>query len=420
MAGILRIDMYRWKQYLITQLKRVGKVLPGICLLTVVLTVSLLFLLKAIFLMQESKEENRAVKVGICGDLSDTYLGIGINVLKNMEGVKNLADIQSMTEEEAKEKFADGQISAYLVVPDGFIDSIITGENKELTYVTTESSRDIGGLLINELVDSISGMITMTQSSVQAMQLYMMEHDKKEQLREATEGINQAYIEVVLDRMEVFELQELGVSNRISFTGHLFTGVLLLLMLLWGINCVSLLVRNESSLLKILHTKGLKGKYQVTAEMIAYVCLQGASLLCVFCCLIVVKSLFGFSIREWDVLDTGEQLLFLGSLLPVVVLVSVIQAFLYEMVTNVVTGVLVQFVAALSMAYMSGCIYPISFFPEGIQALGTYSPVGMALQYMQKGLTGQTYVKEFLVVVLYIILFLGLHMWRRNYRIAKE
>lgn len=394
--------------------------MPGICLLTVVLTVSLLFLLKAIFLMQEARGENQAVKVGICGDLSDTYLGIGINVIKNMEGVKNLADIQSMTEEEAKEKFVKGEISAYLLVPEGFIDSILTGENKELTYVTTENSRDIGGMLINELVGSISDMVTMTQSSVQAMQLYMLEHNKKDDLWEATDGINYAYIEVVLNRMEVFELQELGISNSISFTGHLFTGILLLLMLLWGINCVSLMVRSEGSLLKILHTKGLKGNYQVLAELLAYICLQCGSLLCVFCCLIGVKSLFGFSIREWDVLETGEQLMFLVKLLPVVILVSVIQALLYELVTNVVTGVLVQFVAALSMAYMSGCIYPISFFPEGIRALGTYSPIGVALQYMQKGLIGQAVGKEILIVFFYICLFCLLHMWKRNYRITKK
>ncbi len=412
--------MISWKQYLKVQLKRIGKALPGICLLTVFLTVGLLVLMKAMFLIEESKTENQPVKVGIVGDIDDTYLGIGIEVIKNMEGIRNLADIRTMTEEEAKRAFASGEISAYLLVPDEFIDSIIYGENKQLTYVTGETARDIGGLLINELVGSISQMVTMTQTSVQAMQSYMLEHDKRDELWEATEGINIAYIEVVLNRMEVFELQELGISNSITFAGHLFTGILLLLMLLWGINSVSLLVRGENSLMKILHTRGLDGRKQVLSELGAYCVLQCVSLLCVFICVIIIKAAFGLSIREWDVLETGEKLLFMVKLVPVVVLTATMQAFLYELVTNVVTGVLLQFVVSISMAYVSGCIYPLSFFPEVMQVLGGYSPIGVALRYLQKSLTFRNGLGELCIMIVYILIFLGLHIWRRNLRITKE
>jgi len=412
--------MCSWKQYLKIQLKRVGKALPGICLLTVALTVSLLFLLKAMFLIEESKEKKQVVQVGIVGDLSDTYLGIGINVIKNMDDIKELVNMETMTEEEAKEKFDDGEISAYLLVPDGFVDSIMSGENKQITYVTTKSAQGIGSILINELVDSISRMVTLTQNSIYAMQSYMIDYDKTDQLKEATRNMNIAYIEVVMNRMGVFELQELGVSNAISITGHLFTGVLLLLILLWGINSVSLMVREEHSLLRILHTRGLDAKGQVSAEVLAYAFLQCVTLLCVFACLIVAKTTMGIEIKEWDSMGFGGQLGFVLQLIPVVLLVSALQAFLYELVTNVVTGVLLQFVVAVSMAYVAGCIYPLSFFPEFMQVLGTYSPIGAALSYMQKGLTGQNGVKEFIIIVCYIMLFAALQMWRRNRRITKE
>lgn len=412
--------MISWKQYLKVQLKRAGKALPGICLLTVFLTVGLLVLMKAMFLIEESKSENRIVNVGIVGDIDDTYLGIGIEVIKNMDGIRNLADIQTMTEEEAMQAFVSGDISAYLLVPEGFIDSVVYGENKQLTYVTNDAAQDIGGLLINELVGSISQMITMTQTSVQSMQSYMLEHDMRDGLWEATEGINIAYIEVVLNRMDMFELEELGISNSISFTGHLFTGILVLLMLLWGINSVSLLVRSENSLLKILHTRGLNSRKQVLSEVGAYLVLQCASLLCVFICVIIIKAAFGLSIREWDVLEAGEKLLFVVKLVPVVMLTATMQALLYELVTNVVTGVLLQFVVAVSMAYVSGCIYPLSFFPEALQVLGAYSPIGVALRYLQKNLTYRNGWGEFCIMILYILLFVGLHIWKRNLRITKE
>lgn len=412
--------MYKWKLYWNVQLKRMMKALPGICLLTVLLTVSLLFLLKAMFFVEQSKEENQVARIGIVGDLSDSYLGVGISVLMNMEGIKSMADIQTMTETEAKERFEAGEISAYLMVPDGFIDSILTGENKEIVYVTTEETQGIGGMLVNELVGSISNLVTVTQTHVYTMQTYLIENDMRDQLSKATEGLNFAFIGAVLNRMDIYDLQETGHSNRLSVTGHLFTGILLLLILLWGMNCVSLMVREDFSLLRLLQVKGLNPAAQVTAEVTAYSILQCVTLCLVFVCVIIVKSVMGLEIPEWDVLEITEKLWFVCKWIPVVLLIAVLQAFLYELVTNVVNGVLLQFIVAVSMAYLSGCIYPISFFPKAIQLVAGWSPVGVALRYIQKSFAGQGIIVEFLFILLYIGLFLGLHIWQRKYRIAGE
>ncbi len=412
--------MCKWRAYFLTQLKRVVKALPGICLLTVVLTVSLLVLLKAMLFVDKTKEENQIVQVGIVGDLSDSYLGMGINVIKNMDGVKNMVQIDSMTQEEATRKFEAGEISAYLLVPDGFIDSILTGENKQITYVTSRESAGLGGLLVNELVNSISDMITTTQSRVYAMQTYLVEEGKTEYIPQATEGLNKAYIAAVLSRMDVYELQLLGVSNKVSATGHLLSGILLLLMLLWGIHCVCLMVNKEDSLLRILHVKGLRAGKQVLAEVAAYGILQCVSLFCVFGCLLLLKDVLGLSVREWDAMESADKLGYVCGLIPVVLMISTMQAFLYELVTNVIHGVLVQFVVAVSMAYGSGCIYPLSFFPEAVQHIAAYTPAGVALRYMQRGLTQQSVWSELLWLVLYGVLFAGLQVIRRKDRIAKD
>lgn len=411
--------MCKWKQYFLTQLKRVIKALPGICLLTVVLTVSLLVLLKAMFFIEEAKEEKQVVQIGIVGDLSDSYLGMGISVIKNMDGVKSMANIDTMTQEEAFEKFATGEISAFLLVPDGFVDSILSGENKQITYITSKETKGLGGILVNELVNSISQMVTMTQSSVYAMQMYLVENEERDVISQATRGMNEVFIGAVLNRMGIYEIQLLGVSNRISTTGHLFTGILLLLMMLWGIHSVGLMVREEHSLLRILHVKGLKAGKQVLAEVTAYSILQGVSLFCVFGCVILLKHLLSFSIREWDILEAANKFGFVLSLIPVVWMMSTMQAFLYDMVTNIVNGVLLQFVVTVSMAYISGCIYPLSFFPQVVQRMAAYSPAGVALRYMQRGMTSQSVWKELLLLVLYGMVFMGLQIIRRRSRITR-
>lgn len=412
--------MDKWKLYWKLQLKRFLKALPGMSWLTVLLTVSLLLLLKAMFFIEEAKEEKQVARIGIVGDLSDSYLGIGIQVLMNMENIKSMADFQILTEEEAKLRFEAGEISAYLLVPEGFIDSILTGENKKISYVTTQETQGIVGMLVNELVGAISGLVTTTQTNVYAMQTYLIENDMREQLAEATKGINLAFIGAALNRKDIYELQLLGVSNKLSVTGHLFTGILMLLVLLWGMNCVSLMVREEDSLLKILRIKGLSAGMQVTAEVAAYAMLQCMSLCVVFCCVILAKSVLGLEIPEWESKGAIQSICFIGKWIPVVIMIVAMQAFLYEVVSNVMNGVLLQFSVAISMGYLSGCIYPISFFPKIVQQVAGWSPVGVALKFVQKSLTGQYIVIELLLIVLYTGLFVSLHIWRRRVRITGE
>lgn len=396
------------------------KALPGICLLTVFLTVGLLVLLKAMLFIEEAREEKQVVQIGIVGDLSDSYLGMGINVLMNMEAIKSMADIRMMEKGEALERFQAGEISAYLLVPDGFLDSVLTGENKKIVYITTREAQGIGGMLVNELVGAVSRMVTAAQSNIYAMQAYLIENDMRPQLSAATEGINYVFIGAVLERMEIYEQQFTGVSNRMSVTGHLFTGSLLLLVLLWGMNCVSLMVREEHSLPRLLQGKGLNAGKQVTAEVAAYSILQCVSLCCIFVCVMLAKAALGFEIPEWEVLHIPEKLWYVCKWIPVVVMTASLQALLYELVTNVINGVLLQFLMAVSMAYLSGCIYPLSFFPKVVQQIGEWSPAGAALRYVQKSLTGQEVLVELLLLLMYAGVFTGLHIWRRKAWIAGE
>lgn len=412
--------MYKWKLYWSLQLKRMMKALPGICLLTVLLTVSLLVLLKAMFWIEQSGEEKQVVQIGIVGDLSDTYLGVGIHVLMNMEGIKSMANIRTMEEAEAIESFAAGEISAYLMVPDGFIDSILTGENKEIVYITREEAWGIGGMLVNELVSSVSSLVTTTQTNIYTMQTYLIENDMRELVSEATKDMNLAFMGAVLNRMEIYELQELGQSDQLSVWGHLFTGVLLILVLLWGMNSVSLMVRGESSLLKLLERKGLTARAQVTAEVAAYIILQCVTLGLTLVCVIVVMSAIGLEIPEWEAMMLTEKLCFVLGWIPVIVMIAALQALLYELVTNVVNGVLLQFIMAVSMGYLAGCIYPVSFFPKGVQPLAEWLPVGTALRYVQRSFSGQVAVVELILLLVYAALFVGLRIWRRRCRIAGE
>lgn len=410
--------MYKWKRYFGTQIKRTIKTFPQILIFTMVLTIGLCLILQIVLTINASKENNQVVQIGIVGDMSESYLGIGISVIKNLDSVKSMANIQSMSEEEAKNLLLEGAISAYVVIPDGFISSLMTGENKPIKYVTTSEAQGLGGILINELVAAISDMVTLSQNAVYSMQVYLIENAMQEQLWDATDAINIEILEAFLNRTDIYEMQLVGIENNLSMKGYFFCSILLLFMLLWGIASVALLAREDVSLFRVLYRKGFSAALQVVSEWLAYCVLLFWSICCVMAGAFLLLHFADIRIQEWDALGAIGQLLFCVKLLPVVIMLAAFQMLLYEIASGVVNGILAQFVSAISLAYISGCLYPISFFPEVIQRLAYVLPTGVGLRYLRKNLSVQNVWGECIFLLLYTILFLTFLICVRKRRIV--
>ncbi len=409
--------MQKWLRYCKAQMKRIIKTFPGMLLFTAVLTLGLCLVLHIVFVNHASKEENQIVQLGVVGNVSDTYLGVGINILKNMDTVKSMMNVESMTLEEAKELLAEGEIFAYVVIPDGFINSLVVGENRTVTYVTTAQAQGLGGALMSELIAVISDMVTLSQNSVYAMQEYLIDHEMQEVLWSATDDFNVELLDAFLNRTDIYEIRQMGVANNLSLKGYFFCGVILIFLLLWGINSVSLFAREDASLFQILYRKGLGAPAQVVSELLSYSVLLFFSTCCVLGAAVCLKNIFGVSLPEWDALGAG-RLGFVLKLFPVVLMLAAMQALLYEIVPGVVNGVLAQFLCAVSLAYISGCIYPITFFPEAVQKVAYFLPTGAGLRYLQKSLSTQSALGEMLLLLLYAAAFAALQMLLRRRRIA--
>ena len=85
-----------------------------------------------------------------------------------------------------------------------------------------------------------------------------------------------------------------------------------------------------------------------------------------------------------------------------------------------VSGVLLQFLCAVGMGYMTGCIYPSYFFPEGVQRVGAFLPSGAARVFLAKGAEGSFSVPDFLILIGYFALFFLGSVLLRKRRIAAE
>lgn len=412
--------MAKCRMYICAQLKRVCKVFPTIVVTTFILLLSMALLMWIVLEKNASSEKKQMIEIGLTGDLEGSYLGIGIQTIQNLDASRFAISFLDMTKEEAEEKLMQGKLSAYVIVPEGFIESTVSGENLPITYVTSTGATGVGSMIMNELVDTVSKLVIESQNAIYGAQSFMSEHDMRDIYWEATDELYLQIVNFILGRTHIYELETLGVSNHLSLPGYYACGILVLFLLLWGIVCSPLFVKKSDSLAKLLKARGQGAWSQVLGEYVAYAALMLGMLLFIFLLLTISLAVTGFELPEWEGEGIGILLVFFVQTIPVVLMISALQFLIYEMVPGMVGSIFAQFLIALSLGYLSGCFYPISFFPEIIQTISGCLPSGAAVQYAGKCMLSVPAGKECMIMAAYWMCFLGMAVGVRTYKIRNN
>lgn len=399
--------MKRAERYLIIQTKRVLRCFPAVFLMTLILLAAVGLVGKGVIQEKLSDDKKSMVKIGVVGDVTDSYLGIGVMALQHLDSSRFSIDIQMMEEETAKKALKTGDLSAYLVIPAGFVDSVVSGENFKITYYTKNSQMGIGTMLMNELSAIISDFITKSQNAIYGMQSLCREYGYDDIYWDATNELNLKYIDMILARTDFFDVEVLGVANQLSMVGYYISGLTVFFLMIWGVNGCPLFIRRDLSLAKMLKTNGMGPFPQIICEYIAYLLLMTVSLVVIFALLGGVCEITEFSVPEWGRAELSKVMAFGVSLIPVACMLTAMALCLHELTENLISGMLLQFLVSVSMGYVSGCFYPNTFFPVVIQKIGQFLPSGVAIEYASQSLRGEIGVGICLALAGYMILFVA-------------
>lgn len=414
------MNMKKIGRYLEIQLKRVLRFFPAVFLVTLILVGSLILVAKGVLTQAASGEKQTMVEIGVCGDIQDSYLGIGIVALQQLDSSRFAIDFHMLEEAEAREALLAGELTAYLVVPEGFVDSVVRGENYSIKYYAANGQAGIGTMLMHELAMIISELITKSQSGIYGMQSICREYGYHDIYWEATNNINMQYINLLLDRPQLFEVEILGVSNNLSMVGYYICGFTVLFFMIFGINGCPIFVRRDMSFAKILTSNGVGAIYQVLVEWIAYLAMVLVCLISIFAMLGGACEFIDVSVPEWRSVDFERVFAFGVSLIPVMIMLTAMAMLLHELTDNIVSGMLLQFLMTLGMGYVSGCFYPSSFFPEGVQRLGNMLPSGVAIRYASGCMLDELDAGVVLFTILYTIIFLVAVWLLRRWKLVKS
>lgn len=367
------------KQYFLLQCKRIGRFLPGVLLASAILLGSLGCLLQLLVNQERQQEENQKFKIGIVGSAEDPLLQMGLSALSYYDSSRFSMELVELTETEAGQALSAGRISAYVVIPENFVEEAYYGNILPLKFVSTVGATGMIAIFQAEITDTVSQILLDAQKGVYGM-AYAAENNGVA-LENQMEQMPIEYTQYVFLRDKTYTLTDLGIGDGLGFAPYLLCGFLVVFLLLCCLSFAPLMIRKDDALSCMLASRKMalwkQNLCDFGAFSLAMVCV--AVILLGLLCLIAPAQVLAL-------LTAGNLL----RLLAVILSLTALSYFLYCLSTDLVGGILLQFFTTLTLGFVSGCLYPAWFFPAGVQAVAALLPTGAVRSVLAGCVTGET------------------------------
>ena len=402
--------------YFRLQLKRAAKLAPQMLLVTLLLTiVASLAALMLSNLNRDDGESKKIVRIGVVGDEEDDIIADALKLLESSDSSRFSLHLELMKPEQANSELRRGNITGYVLVPDGFADALWRGEHRPLTYVSNLVGANVGSQLTRELVTAISAMAMNTENAVYGVQNYVGDKLSGVNQYRAGDEVLMLYATRFLDREMLYVVENAEVEQKLSTSGYYLCGITLLFIMLWSVSCCPFFSRRSREMSQLLQAQGLGSAGQVLSEFASYVLL-------LLCALLAAGILAGILLRRFQVSipeledPSFSPIRLLLHLLPPALMLCSLQFLLYELANSTVSGILLQFLNAAVQGYLAGCFYPSSFFPASMQRFGSYLPAGASMRYLQAQLQHLPDPSALALICGFFFLFLALSLVARASR----
>lgn len=420
--------MNRFIIYTRLRLKAVLKIFPSMCIMTLLLCLALggiLYLQSARTLQLAEGDENATVPIGIAGVNDSGTFSAAFPALLQLDSSRSEVTFKLYdTKQDAVKAIRKGEILAAIVIPDGVLGTLLAGGLDKMIVVVPTSSAGLETLILRELSKSVSIILGSMNSASSTLSDYykMSGTNDPDVIANAQTDLLLMSMQDMLHRNHMFKVKYIRAGNQLSIESFFLVSLVMLLILLIGVMCAGSFIRSDYSLAKLLNLRRLGPCRQIIAEY--------ASLVALLACLCALfLPLMGAALSRMPITFSAFGLtpdsFFKGFLMfclkafPVILLAAAIDLFLYELSQTLITGVLLQFLVMIALAYLSGTFYTVQTMPEPLKAVQPFLPTGQALIYLQSTARGKMSVWMPLIWVLsWAALFLAGSMLLRRSKVA--
>lgn len=349
------------------------RILPPILLVAALLFGCVIVAYGAVQELDEDSGKTTKFRVGVVGTAGDMYLQLGFKALQSLDSSRFAVELVEMDEQEAELAMRKGKLSAFIVIPDGFLDAALRGEIIPVKFVCSTASLNLVTLLKDELTQVIETLLLESQKGTYGAWGAMEENGLDG--NQLINDISIEYAEFVFDRSNMYRASRIMAFDGLGLDGYLISGFCVMLFMLICLTFAPAMIRRDHALSRMLSAYRRPVFFQVVCDFAAYflglICVIGIALL-------VAVSL------SWC--NVTCQVILRG--LAVVFCLAAMSFLMYEIASDLISGVLLQFFMILALCFVSGCLYPITFFPDNLQKLAGFLPTGLARVQVANSMLG--------------------------------
>lgn len=345
-----------------------------------------------------NKSQSR-IGVGIVGSIENKYMKLGVEMLNNMDASRFSIKFINMDETAAKKSLKAGEIIGYFKIDKDFIEALEKGENRPVEYIS--SGAGMISALSKEVASVFSTLLVNSKRAIYATDNYLIDHPQVYNRERANTEFNIELLKNVMSRGRIYDVKSIDTVSGLSDADNYICGMSVLFMMLTGLGLGGLLSDKNESLLRVLKSRGLSYGDSLIADMFV---------ISLYIILTVLIFTGGMALTG-AILPGNHNFVNLFEYCKDIVFLSVMFAsmhlFIYEIIYKRVVAVLAELLLSISLGYIGGCIYPISFFPDIIRKLSIFLPSGAGIQVLSDGMGYSVDIFCFIIILLYSILFIG-------------
>lgn len=355
--------------YLQLELKKALNVLPKFLAGAIVLSAILGTIAFSAGMVLYRDEIVNQISIGVVLPADDSLAQTAIRMLTSLDNVKDVCDFKYIDEATGRAELASGSLHALMLVPEGFVEGVMTGVNTPVTMVLPERS-GVESLIFREMADSGARTLGVAQASIYAVDELCIAYGLPNEIRRAEEELNRIYFAYALPRTEYFREYRVSATGDVNVIWYYGMSAAVLFLFLCGIPLAPLCRRDRPVLVKKLQGIGISTGLQVFAKIIAVafllILISGAGVSCLICLKVIRYS----------------QAYLLSVLLACFTVAAVI-VMIYAITKSQMASVMCLFWLSVGMVFLSGGFIPLVFLPEAFRDLKALVPATPLIELLK-------------------------------------
>ncbi len=337
------------------------------------------------------------IKVAAVMPDDDSRIALGFKVVQSMDSLSSFCTFVPADMDSALAMMDRGEVVAVAVIPEGFVNGIMYGDNIPATVIMPENA-GLETLIFCNVIDAGGHSLAYVQSGIYAVDDLLWAYNQDAAIADAENYLNDYYTRYALNRAGFFKSQVISATGNISALGYYLCSGIILIILLCAITAGDCFASYKPVVMESLKINRISKGYIRLSEF--------AAVTTVFAMLfggLILAAGLSFASSYINLSLTGA----LAYLLLVASLVSFIMC-LCTMADSGLVSTLLIFLLTAGMLYVCGRIVPDSYLPDAAARIGRLLPVKHWCELLESILFGRIRFSQISAVLGYTLGFVGL------------